>query len=85
MRRKAIRSKILGSRCGCNFLPVAGPAYQVPDFDAAIAALEGERFRCVSPPAPAAAFGMRRIVFLLSDTGMLIELIEESAARGNSS
>ena len=60
-------------------------AYQVPDFKAAIAKLERERFRCVSPPAPAAAFGMRRIVFLLSDTGMLIELIEESAAHGNSS
>jgi methylmalonyl-CoA/ethylmalonyl-CoA epimerase len=58
-------------------------AYQVPDFDAAIAALERDRFRCVSPPAPAAAFGMRRIVFLLSDTGILIELIEESAAHGN--
>src|SRR5688500_1202145 len=55
-------------------------AYEVPDFDAAITELERERFRCVSSPAPAAAFGMRRIVFLLSDTGMLIELIEGSPA-----
>ena len=52
-------------------------AYQVPDLDAAIADLERRQFRCVSSPAPAAAFGMRRIVFLLADTGMLIELIEE--------
>ena len=55
-------------------------AYQVPDFDAAIADLERQQFRCVSPPAPAAAFGMRRIVFLLADTGMLIELIEGPSA-----
>ena len=54
-------------------------AYQVPDFDAAMADLERQRFRCVSSPAPAAAFGMRRIVFLLADTGMLIELIEGSS------
>jgi methylmalonyl-CoA/ethylmalonyl-CoA epimerase len=60
-------------------------AYVVPDLDAAVAELERERFRCVSLPAPAVAFGMRRIVFLLSDTGMLIELIEGPSTHGSRS
>src|SRR5215213_8053394 len=60
-------------------------AYQVPDFEGAMAELEREHFRCVSSPAPAAAFGMRKIVFLLSDTGMLIELIEGSSTHGDQS
>jgi len=54
-------------------------AYEVKDFDGAIDILGGHGFRAVGPAAPAVAFGMRRIVFLMSKTGMLLELIEMSS------
>ena len=53
-------------------------AYEVTHFDDAINLLESNEFRCVAPPAPAVAFGMRRIVFMISPTLTLLELIEAS-------
>lgn len=54
-------------------------AYEVGDFDGAVGAVESNGFRAVGPAAPAAAFGMRRIIFLMAKSGMLIELIEAAA------
>jgi methylmalonyl-CoA/ethylmalonyl-CoA epimerase len=54
-------------------------AYEVPEFDETIAFLEKKRFRAISPAVPAAAFGMRRIIFMMSRTSPLIELIDCNA------
>lgn len=56
-------------------------AYVVDDFDGAVGAAESNGFRAVGPAAPAVAFGMRRIIFMMAKSGMLIELIE-AASRG---
>jgi methylmalonyl-CoA/ethylmalonyl-CoA epimerase len=50
--------------------------YEVPDIEAAIAHLT-ERGSClVSGPVPAVAFGMRKIAWLLTETDLLVELVE---------
>jgi methylmalonyl-CoA/ethylmalonyl-CoA epimerase len=51
-------------------------AYEVSDLEAEIERMEACGFHAVGTPAPAIAFGMRRIIFLLSPTRNLIELIE---------
>jgi glyoxalase/bleomycin resistance protein/dioxygenase superfamily protein len=51
-------------------------AYEVQDFDETVGILEKDAFRSIAPASPAAAFGMRRIVFMMSKTGTLLELIE---------
>ena len=51
-------------------------AYEVDQFEIAIDQFKSKAFFPVAPPAPAIAFGMRRIVFLTSETFTLIELIE---------
>lgn len=51
-------------------------AYEVVDLDDAIHLLDQNGFRPVAPAAPAVAFEMRRIVFVMSKTGLLLELIE---------
>jgi len=51
-------------------------AYEVPDLEAGIADLEKSGFRALAEPVPAVAFQMRRIVFLVSASFNLIELIE---------
>jgi methylmalonyl-CoA/ethylmalonyl-CoA epimerase len=51
-------------------------AYEVADLDAAMRRMEARQFTAIMEPVPAIAFGMRRIVFLLSPTRTLIELIE---------
>lgn len=51
-------------------------AWETHAFDAKLEELMGGGYHRVAPPAPAVVFGMRRIVFLLSGTGNLIELIE---------
>jgi Glyoxalase/Bleomycin resistance protein/Dioxygenase superfamily len=56
-------------------------AYEVPHLDDSISLLETNEFRCLAPPAPAVAFGMRRIVFMISPTLTLLELIDASAFR----
>ena len=51
-------------------------AYEVADFETAIADLERQGFCAVGPAAAAVAFSMRRIVFMTSTTLTLVELIE---------
>ena len=51
-------------------------AYEVSDFDRKLSEMETSGFRAVGPSAPAVAFGMRRIVFVMSPSGLLVELIE---------
>lgn len=51
-------------------------AYEVDGLERAIELLAGRGFRAVGRAAPAAAFGMRRIVFVMSASGLLTELIE---------
>lgn len=53
-------------------------AYEVENFEQAILDLEAGSFRALGPPAPAKAFGMRRIVFMMSATGTVVELIARS-------
>lgn len=57
-------------------------AWETAAFDAKLEELAGQGYRRVAPPAPAVAFGMRRIVFLLSGTANLIELIEAEPGQG---
>lgn len=55
-------------------------AYEVTAFDTTIGHLEARGgYRCLAAPAPAVAFNMRRIVFMMSATGTLIELIQAAA------
>jgi methylmalonyl-CoA/ethylmalonyl-CoA epimerase len=51
-------------------------AYKVGDLDAAMHFLENRGFAAVSEPAPAVAFAMRRIVFMMSPSMVLVELVE---------
>lgn len=50
-------------------------AYEVEEFEPAIAYLEERSFRALSKATAAQAFGLRRIIFLMTPTGMLVELI----------
>jgi methylmalonyl-CoA/ethylmalonyl-CoA epimerase len=52
--------------------------YEVDDLDAAIARFRAARCMPLARPAPAVAFGGRRIVFLLTPQRDLIELLEAS-------
>lgn len=54
-------------------------AYEVDRLEPAVALLAARGFRALGRAAPAAAFGMRRIVFVMSASGLLIELIEIEA------
>jgi glyoxalase/bleomycin resistance protein/dioxygenase superfamily protein len=51
-------------------------AYEVDQFEEAIDHLKSKNFFPVASPAPATAFGMRRIIFMASASSTLIELIE---------
>ncbi len=51
-------------------------AYEVADLEVSMRQLEAQEFRAIIEPVPAIAFGMRRIVFLMSPSLYLIELIE---------
>ncbi len=51
-------------------------AYEVADLDGAIRELGNHGFRPTGPTEPAAAFGMRRIVFVMAASGTLLEFIE---------
>jgi methylmalonyl-CoA/ethylmalonyl-CoA epimerase len=50
--------------------------FETAALDAALAAFRARRCLPVTRPAPAAAFGGRRIVFVLSPAGDLFELLE---------
>lgn len=51
-------------------------AFETREFDKALAALEDTGARRTAEPAPAIAFGGRRIVFLMLPNGNLLEIIE---------
>lgn len=50
--------------------------FEAFDFDAALGALQASGLRAVSSPAPAVAFGGRRVCFFMTPTLNLIEIIE---------
>ncbi|HEY7204598.1 MAG TPA: VOC family protein [Methylomirabilota bacterium] len=50
--------------------------YEVEDLDAAVKRFRKHRCLPLAPPAPAVAFGGRRIVFLMTPQRDLIELVE---------
>ena len=52
-------------------------AYEVRDLDIAMAQLSRQGYRPLTRPAPAVAFAMRQIVFMMSASLNLIELIEQ--------
>ena len=51
--------------------------YEAERFDADLAALERDGYTRMDDPAPAPAFGGRRVVFLMSPAVGILELIEE--------
>ena len=53
--------------------------YEVENLENAIKILDERSFRPIGPAAPAIAFGMQRIIFMMAKTGILIELIEKPA------
>ena len=55
--------------------------YEVDDLDAEIARFRRRRCLPLTPPAPAVAFGGRRIVFLMTPQRDLIELLESGVPR----
>ena len=52
-------------------------AYEVPGLEKTLQSLEEQGFAQISEPLPAVAFGMRRILFVISPSRYLVELIEE--------
>jgi methylmalonyl-CoA/ethylmalonyl-CoA epimerase len=50
--------------------------YEVPDLTAAIAHLTEQGCLMLSEPVPAVAFDMRKIAWLMTETGLLVELLE---------
>ena len=65
-----------------SYLEKTGPTpyhicYKSDDFEADIENLKKKRFAVVSSPAPAVAFGGRRVVFMYSLHAGLIEIVEE--------
>lgn len=52
--------------------------YQVPSLQSAIMHLREQGSLLLTEPKPAVAFGMREIAWLLTETDMLVELLQES-------
>lgn len=50
--------------------------YESEDFEADVKQLEEQRFKIVIPPAPACAFGGRRVVFMNQLSMGLLEIVE---------
>jgi methylmalonyl-CoA/ethylmalonyl-CoA epimerase len=50
--------------------------YQVPDINAAIDHLTGQGSLLVSGPVPAVAFEMREIAWIMTEVGLLVELLQ---------
>jgi methylmalonyl-CoA/ethylmalonyl-CoA epimerase len=65
------------------FLARGGGMYhqclEVPHLEQALADMRAGGYLLVQPPVSAVAFGGRRIAFLMSRTGRLVELLEEFA------
>ncbi len=53
-------------------------AYRVPDLEAAARALQEAGAVPMGPPQPALAFGGARVIFLLTELGFIVELIEHA-------
>lgn len=51
-------------------------AFEVPDLEKAVAFLQQQRAKALSPPKPAIAFGGRRVVFMMLQTRLIAEFIE---------
>jgi methylmalonyl-CoA/ethylmalonyl-CoA epimerase len=51
--------------------------YSVPDINAAIEHLTQQGSMLLSGPVPAVAFDMRHIAWLMTEVGMLVELMQE--------
>ena len=54
--------------------------YEATDFEAELAGLEAGGYTRIDAPAPAPAFSGRRVVFLMSPTIGMLELLEEAPA-----
>jgi len=54
-------------------------AYRVDDLDQELARLRRDRCVPTTRPRPAVAFGGRRVVFLMTPLGFILELIENEA------
>lgn len=50
--------------------------YEVPDIAAAIEHMTGNGCMLLSHPVPAVAFAMRKIAWLMTETNLLVELLE---------
>ena len=50
--------------------------YEVPDVSAGIEHLTSSGCMLLSGPVPAVAFGMRKIAWLMTETNLLVELVE---------
>lgn len=55
--------------------------YEVPEIEAAIEHLISKDSLLVSPPAPAVAFDMRPIAWLMTEPGLLVELVQSPGAK----
>lgn len=53
--------------------------YTVPDMEGAMSRLRGQGCLLVSAPAPAVAFGGRRIAWLFTPTRQLVEIVERGS------
>lgn len=54
--------------------------YEVTNIEKAVEILKHRKFTVTSPIRPAIAFNSRRVAFLLSRNGGLVELLEENAS-----
>ncbi len=63
------------------FLKKVGPTpyhlcYRSDDLEQDIAVLEKQKFKVIKPPAPAVAFGGKRVVFLMNRALGMMEIVE---------
>jgi methylmalonyl-CoA/ethylmalonyl-CoA epimerase len=55
--------------------------YEVPDINAAISSLTEQGSFLISGPVPAVAFEMRDIAWLMTEVGLLVELVQAQSRR----
>ena len=69
-----------------NFLKKGGGlhhvCYEIDDLELGLKEAQSSGFVIVSPPKPAVAFGGRRIAWIYSKDGLLMELLERDSLRG---
>jgi methylmalonyl-CoA/ethylmalonyl-CoA epimerase len=64
-------SRFLKKRAGLHHV-----CYEIEDLESALQQARGVGFATVSAPAPAVAFGGRRIAWVFSKSGVLMEFLE---------